>query len=555
DPALALSMGERGQAHVHSQFALSNTTAQFFQVLHELELQSGQHSGVLQNTSMYVRAVHRARFMGQSALFLLSKVLTAAATAIWTILSAGVLTQTAYGNLMLGMGMLDIFAAVNDAGITTLATREAAQAKQSELPALTGTVLLIKLMLGVCSTLLVLGIAALFPFSAQAKYLITLLAPSLIFSAMLSLSLMFRARSLLWQIVTVTCCVSVASIALTIVAATHNGSVTTFALIELGTTVLSGILMLILVGVQFKPRLRPDLRRMRQLAISAIPYGVSLTLVYLYYRIDVPLLAVLGGANEVAVYTSAYRILDVITLLPAAASGIALAEMAKLAKEPDRKYLVKFSQQYLELALVIGSLIAVGLTLTGRVILKLLYQGRYDSSYSALSVLAWAGAVSLVTNVFLPLVNALGRRRVLISASLIALAANVGINLFLIPTLGALGAAVATLCTELIVTACYAYVTIRDLQWRLQWRVILSAALATVVALGAEQIFTSLAVPGWLVVVVSLSLWVAVLAVLVPRWIRDLIQTRGNLRRRSGNTSPVSERERELAQIEANQIL
>ncbi len=554
NPQGASWMGTQGQAYVHSHYALSGVAAQFFDVLHDLESASRGPDGELFSTSQVVRVRLRSRFIRQTTLFLVSKVLSAAATAVWTLLAARALTQTAYGDLMLGVALLDIFAVVNDAGITTLATREAAQSSQTELPALAGSVILIKLALGVCSTLLIVGTSFLAPFSVETKFLLLLLAPGLIFSSMLSLSLLFRARAMLGQIVAVTCLVSIASVAVSAIVAVQGGDAASFALVRLCTAVASGFLMLILIAVQFRPRLWPDLRRIARMFASAIPYGVSLALIYLYYRIDVPILALLGGANQVAVYTSAYRILDVITLLPVAAAGVALAEMAKLAKEPDRKYLVQFSQQYLELALVIGLLIAVFLSVSGREILTLLFQGRYDDSYPALFVLGWVGAATLVTNVFLPLVNALGRRRVLIIAGLTGLVVNVATNLALIPSLGPVGAAIATLCTEIAVTACYAYVVIRELHWRLRWRVVLAAVLATGIGLGSQQICDNLGIPWWLTAAVSLSLWAAVLSILVPQWIRQLIQTRGNLRRSSGNTTPILELERDLARVDIRQL-
>lgn len=553
-PQATERMAAEGRAHTQTHYALPHTAAQFSAMLRELELMPDEPGDELASTSSVVRVVHRTRFVKQSALFLVSKTLTAAATAVWTILAAGALTKTAYGDLMLGVGMLDILAPATDAGVTTIATRDAAQAPPSELSALSGAVLLIKVALGIGATLLTLAVAIVAPFTAEARYLLALLAPSLVFSALSSLALLFRARSLLWHIVVVACFVSIASIAVTVVAALNGANVTVFALIELGVTTASGVLTLILMLVHFRPRLLPDIRRMKRLIVAALPYGVSLALVYLYYRIDIPLLAVLGGVNQVAVYTSAYRILDVITLLPAAASGIALAEMAKLAKEPNRKYLVQFSQQYLEMALVIGLLIVVFLSVAGREILRLLYSGRYDDSYSTLYILAWAAAATLLTNVFLPLVNALDQRRVIIGAGVVALVVNIGINLVLIPILGPVGAATATLCTEIAVTACYAFVAVRQLQWRLQWKVAAAAALATISALGAQQITTGLAMPGWLVAVISLAGWVAVFSALAPRWIRDLALTRESLARNSENTTPESERERELARLEAERL-
>src|SRR5262249_43598937 len=150
----------------------------------------------------------------------------------------------------------------------------------------------------------------------------------------------------------------------------------------------------------------------RTLLAAAVAFGLSQVLNIFFVRIDIPLLALLGDSTQVAVYTSAYRIVDVVSLLPVSAAGVALPLMASigLARRP---HLRAFAQQYLELAVIAGVLVALALSLWGDPILALLYGGRYAAAGPVLRILGWASAAMFVTNVFTPLVVALDHRRTL----------------------------------------------------------------------------------------------------------------------------------------------
>jgi O-antigen/teichoic acid export membrane protein len=295
-----------------------------------------------------------------------------------------------------------------------------------------------------------------------------------------------------------------------------------FAQVRLWVAVETGIVSLGLLLLVYRPGFAYSSGAARRLLTAAVAFGLSQVLNVLFVRIDVPLLALLGGSTQVAIYTSAYRILDVVSLLPVAASGVALPLMASFGLDKLSR-LRAFAQQYLELAVVAGMLVALALTLLGDPILAVLYGGRYAASGPALHVLAWAGAAMFVTNVFAPLVVALDRRRTLLFATALGLVTNVGLNVVLIPRFGPAGAAGATLVTELAVTAPLAWVSMRAVHWRLDGYTLLAAVEATVLALlstvPAERW------PAWQADALAFAVWGVTLFVLAPGWVLGLISS------------------------------
>ena len=137
-----------------------------------------------------------------------------------------------------------------------------------------------------------------------------------------------------------------------------------------------------------------------------------------------------------------------------------------------------YSQNYLDLAVIGGPTLGLVLSSSALFALHLLYGGRYDVATPTLQVLAWAGAATLVTNVFVPLMIAINRSRSMILVTLIGLAVNLGLNLLLIPRLGPLGSAYATLATEIAVIVIMVLICLRALQWRLRLDVVIGVGLA-----------------------------------------------------------------------------
>lgn len=110
--------------------------------------------------------------------------------------------------------------------------------------------------------------------------------------------------------------------------------------------------------------------------------------------------------------------------------------------------------------IVYASCAALGLTLFAPSILALISPG-YLEAASALRVLAWALVFMSGNLISTTIINAMGRHRFLILGATATLLVNLGLNLFLIPRWGILGASVATVITEafnFLIQAGYIYV-------------------------------------------------------------------------------------------------
>jgi O-antigen/teichoic acid export membrane protein len=178
---------------------------------------------------------------------------------------------------------------------------------------------------------------------------------------------------------------------------------------------------------------------------SVVPIGAGIVLSALYFRIDVFLVQAWQGTTAVALYNAVFRLVEALRLFPAAVLAVALPV---LFKATSRQVLVKLS------SILTAAALAVSLTLwvSAGIVIPMLYGNRYADAVPAFRVLLLAfPLMSLNYALTHQLIGWHGHRAYAVMCAA-ALAFNVALNLKLIPSIGILGAAWATVATELVIT-------------------------------------------------------------------------------------------------------
>lgn len=185
---------------------------------------------------------------------------------------------------------------------------------------------------------------------------------------------------------------------------------------------------------------------------QALVLGVAGLLGALYLRVDAVFLGVLTDTTEVGRYTTAARVLEATYALP---HLLMLALLPRLVKAPE--FARTFTRSALAL-LGLGALAAAALAWLAPLLLPWLY--REEGAAVATLVVALAPAAVAVYLGFLATQGlvVLGRAKTWLGLALIGLVVNVVLNLALIPSYGARGAAWATVATEVMVAVSAALV-------------------------------------------------------------------------------------------------
>ncbi len=190
-----------------------------------------------------------------------------------------------------------------------------------------------------------------------------------------------------------------------------------------------------------------DFRFLRGLIKAGAPIGVFYLALNLYNYIDTVMISSLRGPAEVGWYNAGYRIYEAFVPLPVIIGTVLMPRLSLLHGADRARFglLVTDGWKY---TLVLSLLITgVGVPLAADVI-RLCYGDEYQPSSIALQILlAGVPFLFLITYARFVLI-AMDRQQLLLKVTVPGLAANVLLNLVLIPRAGFAGAAVATVLVE-----------------------------------------------------------------------------------------------------------
>lgn len=229
-----------------------------------------------------------------------------------------------------------------------------------------------------------------------------------------------------------------------------NGAVL-FCAFTMGSIALTAVLNQIAVRDEIgRPRVCLDLSRLRRRAVDAVPFGVSVVAIQIYFSIDSIMLGVLSGAEAVGQYTVAYKIPLALYGVLGLWSASLYPQAARLvmdAPEQLRDQVDAFTTLGIGLALPL----AAGAAVLGTALIPVLFGTDFAAGGTPFVLLSCALALAIVAVGFSAVLAAGGdERRYALGVSLGA-ALNIAINVVAIPLYGTTGAAAATVASELLV--------------------------------------------------------------------------------------------------------
>jgi len=180
---------------------------------------------------------------------------------------------------------------------------------------------------------------------------------------------------------------------------------------------------------------------------EALPFGLAITFVMIFYWIDSVMLSLMKGDEVVGWYNASYRLVLFLLFIPNAFIAAIYPIMSKF-------YIT--SQNYLRLSLeksfkylaIIGIPIGVGTTLLAKRIILLIFGTEYMNSIFPLQILIWSSVFIFMSQPFGNLLNCLNKQAIVTKITGICVVLNVTLNLILIPKYSLIGASIATVLTE-----------------------------------------------------------------------------------------------------------
>jgi O-antigen/teichoic acid export membrane protein len=261
-----------------------------------------------------------------------------------------------------------------------------------------------------------------------------------------------------------------------------------------------------------------DLSYIMDILKRSAPYALLVLLMMLYNRSDVVILKQIAsdGNYQAGIYAQGYRLLDAFYMLGMIFAGLLFPVFSRMIHQQskDLMALVQVTGKLL-IGGAIGILFVVNYN--GSYILHLIYGDKVDNeSITVFSYLMLAFAAMSFNFIFGTLLTAGGFLKSLNFSALLGVIISVFSNMYLIPTMGALGCAISAFITQVFVSLVLVIISARSLQVYFNIRSMFSFILYTISLFSIKQLLESRLSAGS-------ALWLDITFVLVFAFIFSII--------------------------------
>ena len=233
----------------------------------------------------------------------------------------------------------------------------------------------------------------------------------------------------------------------------HEGDTTPLAWIHLaGVAATSVITAVVVLRATGGPKLEVGPRDLARRFRAGVPLGVSAVMISIYYTVDSLLLGWLRSTEEVGQYAIAYRIPLALLAFAALWGSVLFPHMSALA-ERSRVEVREQIGYFASLALVASFPLLAGALVVGEQMIPGLFGQEFERAGTPFIVLMFAAALVPFSINWGTSAIALGDDRHQAYAVTLGAVLNLAANLIVIPEYGMTGAAVTTVCAEVVVFA------------------------------------------------------------------------------------------------------
>ncbi len=228
-------------------------------------------------------------------------------------------------------------------------------------------------------------------------------------------------------------------------------------------------------------RLQVDAAMWRKILSLSWPIGLSIAFNLIYLRADAVILSLTRGQAELGLYGAAYRVIDVLTVVPFLFMGLVLPQLVTSWKSGDMARFTHLMDRALRFLLAFILPIAAGGVVLGGAVMTAVSGAAFTPAGAYLAVLLFGVVMIFWGTVFSHAIVALGLQRRMLPIYAADALVSLGLYLWLVPRHGALAAAIITVLSEALIAVAAATVVLRHAHLRVpvssSFRIALAAAL------------------------------------------------------------------------------
>ncbi|MCB9116391.1 MAG: flippase [Caldilineaceae bacterium] len=433
------------------------------------------------------------------------------------------------------------FEIISRYGLGTLMTRDVAADRNQSSRYLTNVLSLRTLLWAICVPLMglvVFGywtVGNIWPnlqaINAQEVQALMLLALAMLFANYAdALSSMFMAFEKMEYPAGLTNGVALLKVALGAAVLLLGWGYVGLAAVSLFVNILQVIwLNVLLRSTLFKPQWKWDWPLQRWMFGVSGPLMINHLLATIFWRIDIWILRPLSGAAAVGLYSIGLKYLDGLNIIPSMFTMAIFPLMSRFARDASgnlhRSYIIS-----LRLLTILSLPIAMAVTFLATPLVFLVGGAQYlnipgefhvfgqtipymGGADLAFQVIIWSIPIGFVNSVTQYVLIAVNQQHTLTRTFILGVVFNVVGNLILIPSFGYVGAAAATIMSEVALLIPF-YLIVRRHVGTVPWLRVFAAPVISVAAMGIITFaLVRLGVNAWLAVSVGLAVYAVMLVI------------------------------------------
>ncbi len=388
------------------------------------------------------------RVAKNTIVLLVAQIVTLVSGYLFLMYTAQYLGPKNFGILSFALAFASIFGLISDMGLSQLITREIAR-DYSITERYIGNIVLIKVLLS-CITLSIILLVAYF-LTGNQKSVVFLIGISILIE---NLNKMFYSifqafEKLEFQSIgQIIYCIALLAGAL--IAIYFNSDVVVFALLYVIANFITLVYSSLIATWKFvTPRIKYEFMLWRNLLKESIPFAITGISISVFLWIDTLMLSFMKGDEVVGWYNAAYKLVLVLRFIPFVLTYSIFPLMSKYSLT-SKDYLMISFEKMLKLLVFIALPLGFGTLFVADKIILEVYGVAYSNSIIILQILIWSSVLVFIRIPYERLMESVNRQALVTKMFMIGAAFNVIVNLFLIPVFSYIGAAFATLMTDLM---------------------------------------------------------------------------------------------------------
>ena len=397
-----------------------------------------------------------ARRIGKNTLYLgAAEVVSRALQFIVMLYAARLLSQQSFGKFSFAISLSFIAVILADLGINTLLVREISRNKSLASKYFVNA-FSTKILLSIIALLIVVLVLNALSYPSDTREIVYIIS---LFTILSTFTELFYSIFRAFEIMLYDAFLKILRMVILAIAAIYvlfkgYGVVVFSYMFILAEAIIILVAFAVALTKFIKIKMEIDLSFIKALLKKALPFGFAFIFGSIYFFIGSVILSKIRGDAEVAIFSAAYNIILALLFIPTVYTNAIYPVLSRYyhQSKSELKLLYERSFKYLY---IIGIPISTGIFMLSEDILNFLYGAKYAASAIALQIISlylFLKFINFLLGIVLSSIDKQGKRML---GQGITAGLNIILNLLLIPFIGFIGAAIATLITEIFLFAAY----------------------------------------------------------------------------------------------------